>query len=424
MQSGAVLVLGAQWGDEGKGKFVDMLAADADYVCRCAGGNNAGHTVVVDGVSYDFHLLPSGLIHKNSVCVIGNGVVAHLPGLLEELKKNEAKGLTDWVHRLRISDRTHLVFDLHQEIDKLEEVEKGGSSIGTTKKGIGPAYAAKAARISFRVCDLYGDWQAFEARLRRMVANYQRRYPALQVDVEREVALYKELAQFIAPLVCDTVVLLQQALSQGKRVLVEGANATMLDIDFGTYPYVTSSSCTAGGASTGLGIPPRAIRAVYGVVKAYTTRVGGGAFATEQLNEIGEKLQTIGHEVGVTTGRKRRCGWLDVVQLRYSQAINGFDKLCLTKLDVLDTFPEIKIAVAYHYEGKELASFPADMNVLETVEVVYETLPGWQTSIEAVRKFEDLPPNAQQYVQRVETLLGVPVAWIGVGPARDAIISR
>lgn len=406
------------------GKFVDMLAKEADFVCRCAGGNNAGHTVVVDGVSYDFHLLPSGLIHKGCICVIGNGVVVHLAGLLDEITKNEGKGLTDWQGRLFVSDRAHIVFDLHQDIDGLEEVEKGGSSIGTTRKGIGPTYSAKSARSGFRIADLYGDWDTFTARFTRFVANYQKRYPALVVDVAKEVQRCKDFAEKLRPMVVDTIPLVSTALATKKRVLVEGANATMLDLDFGTYPYVTSSSCTAGGACTGLGVPPRAIRAVWGVVKAYTTRVGGGAFPTEQLNEVGEKLQSIGREVGVTTGRKRRCGWLDIVQLRYSQAINGFDRLCLTKVDVLDTFPEIRIAVAYHVDGKPLESFPADMAVLEKVQAEYITLPGWQTDITGVRRFEDLPPACQTYITTIEKLLGVPVTWIGVGPARDAIVTH
>lgn len=417
-------MIGAQWGDEGKGKFVDMLAKEADYVCRCAGGNNAGHTVVVDGTSYDFHLLPSGLVHPGVVCVIGNGLVVHLNGLLDEIAKNEKKGLTDWASRLLLSDRAHIVFDFHQEIDGIEEVEKGGSSIGTTRKGIGPTYSAKAARFGFRICDLYGDWDSFTARLTRVATNYHQRYPSLTIDVPAVVEECKTLAERIRPLVTDVIPVMQEALASDKRILVEGANATMLDLDFGTYPYVTSSSCTAGGACTGLGIPPRAIRAVWGVVKAYTTRVGGGAFPTEQLNDHGEKLQSIGREVGVTTGRKRRCGWLDMMQLRYSNAINGFDRICLTKLDVLDTFPEIRIAVGYSVAGKKLASFPSDMAVLEKVEVEYITLPGWNADITAARKFEDLPENCQKYVLTIESLLGVPVTWIGVGPARDAIIVR
>ncbi|XP_066280649.1 adenylosuccinate synthetase isozyme 1 B-like [Branchiostoma lanceolatum] len=417
------VVLGAQWGDEGKGKVVDMLGTDADVVCRCQGGNNAGHTVVVEGTEYDFHLLPSGIINDKAISVIGNGVVIHLPGLFEEAGKNEAKGLIDWQDRLIISDRAHLVFDFHQAVDGLQELEKGGKSLGTTKKGIGPTYSSKAARSGLRVCDLLADFKVFTDRFKMLVMQYERMFPNLKVDVDKELKRYEELKERVRPMVKDVVHFLNTQLEgPQKKLLVEGANATMLDIDFGTYPYVTSSNCTVGGVLTGLGIPPRCIGEVYGVAKAYTTRVGDGAFPTELNNELGELLQERGHEFGVTTKRKRRCGWLDLVLLKYADMINGFTAIALTKLDILDVFDEIKIGVAYKLDGKKLPNFPANQEILKQVEVEYCTMPGWKTNTENLRSFKDLPENAQKYVRKIEEVLGVPVRWVGVGAARDSII--
>lgn len=326
--SRVTVVLGAQWGDEGKGKVVDLLATDADIISRCQGGNNAGHTVVVDGKEYDFHLLPSGIINTKAVSFIGNGVVVHLPGLFEEAEKNEKKGLKDWEKRLIISDRAHLVFDFHQAVDGLQEVQRQaqeGKNIGTTRKGIGPAYSSKAARAGLRVCDLLSDFDEFSARFRNLARQHQSMFPTLETDVEGQLKKLKGFAERIRPMVRDGVYFMYEALhGPPKKILVEGANAALLDIDFGTYPFVTSSNCTVGGVCTGLGIPPQNIGEVYGVVKAYTTRVGVGAFPTEQINEIGDLLQSRGHEWGVTTGRKRRCGWLDLMILRYAHMINGF----------------------------------------------------------------------------------------------------
>ncbi|TPX72714.1 adenylosuccinate synthase [Spizellomyces sp. 'palustris'] len=417
------VVLGAQWGDEGKGKLVDILAQEIDVCCRCQGGNNAGHTIVVNGVKYDFHLLPSGIINEKCVGVIGNGVVVHLPSFFAELENLQKKGL-DATGRLFLSERAHLVFDYHQIVDGLKEVELGRGSIGTTKKGIGPAYSSKASRSGLRVHHLY-HFEEFEEKFRGLVTNRKKRYGDFEYDVEAELARYKDLAEKLRPYVVDNIKYVYDAIQAEKKVLVEGANALMLDLDFGTYPYVTSSNTTIGGVCTGLGIPPSKIGKVLGVVKAYTTRVGAGPFPTEQLNDIGEQLQTVGAEYGTTTGRKRRCGWLDVVVLRYSQMINDYTSINLTKLDVLDQLPEVKIGVAYIYEGKRLDSFPADLRVLENCTVEYETLPGWQQDISKCRTFEDLPLNAQKYVARVEELLGgVKVEWIGVGAARDAMIHR
>ncbi|XP_055314841.1 adenylosuccinate synthetase [Sitodiplosis mosellana] len=423
--SKVTVVLGAQWGDEGKGKVVDMLATDADVVCRCQGGNNAGHTVVVDGNEFDFHLLPSGIINEKCVSVIGNGVVIHLPGLFEELAKNEGKGLLNWQNRLIVSDRAHLVFDFHQQVDGFQEAEKAntGKSLGTTKKGIGPTYASKANRTGIRVGDLLGDFNLFAEKFRSIVLSYQRMYTDFNVDVEAELEKYKEYAEKLRPLVKDTISYLHNALKEGRSILVEGANAAMLDIDFGTYPYVTSSNCSIGGVLTGLGLPPQTIGDVFGVVKAYTTRVGDGPFPTEDLNEIGDLLQTRGGEIGVTTKRKRRCGWLDLVLLKYTSIINGYTAICLTKLDILDTLKEIKVGIAYTQNGKSLDHFPGSISDLGKVQVEYITLPGWQQSTEGVREFDELPKNAQDYVRYIENYLDVPVRWVGVGKGRESIIN-
>ncbi|XP_007551276.1 adenylosuccinate synthetase isozyme 2 [Poecilia formosa] len=422
------VVLGAQWGDEGKGKVVDLLAQDADMVCRCQGGNNAGHTVVVDSVEYDFHLLPSGIINPKVTAFIGNGVVIHLPGLFEEAEKNQGKGkgLTDWDKRLIISDRAHIVFDFHQAVDGVQEQqrqEQAGKNLGTTKKGIGPVYSAKAARSGLRICDLLADFTQFSDRYKMLAQQYQAMYPTLEIDIEGELDKLKAYVERLKPMVRDGVHFMYEALhGPPKKILVEGANAALLDIDFGTYPFVTSSNCTVGGVCTGLGMPPQNVGEVYGVVKAYTTRVGIGAFPSEQSNEIGELLQNRGKEIGVTTGRKRRCGWLDLVLIKYAHMINGFTALALTKLDILDVFSEIKVGLAYKVDGEIIPHFPANQEVLQCVEVQYETLPGWKSDTSAARSFEELPENAQKYVRFVEEHVGVPVRWIGVGKSRESMI--
>ncbi|XP_003214340.2 adenylosuccinate synthetase isozyme 1 [Anolis carolinensis] len=420
------VVLGSQWGDEGKGKVVDLLATEADIVCRCQGGNNAGHTVVVDGKEYDFHLFPSGIINPKAISFIGNGVVIHLPGLFEEAEKNEKKGLKDWEKRLIISDRAHIVFDFHQAVDGLQEVQRQaqeGKNIGTTKKGIGPTYSSKAARTGLRVCDLLADFDEFSSRFKNLAHQYKSMFPSLEIDIEGQLKKLKGYAEKIRPMVRDGVYFMYEALhGSPKKILVEGANAALLDIDFGTYPFVTSSNCTVGGVCTGLGIPPQHVGEVYGVVKAYTTRVGIGAFPTEQINEIGGLLQSRGHEWGVTTGRKRRCGWLDLVILRYAHMINGFTALALTKLDILDVLDEIKIGIAYKLGGKRIPYFPANQEILQKVEVEYETMPGWKTDTTNARKWEELPPKAQNYIRFVENHVGVAVKWVGVGKSRESMI--
>eukprot|EP00070_Physeter_catodon_P045377 XP_028352271.1 adenylosuccinate synthetase isozyme 1 isoform X3 [Physeter catodon] len=398
------------------------------------GGNNAGHTVVVDGKEYDFHLLPSGIINAKAMSFIGNGVVVHLPGLFEEAEKNEKKGLKDWEKRLIISDRAHLVppparpavFDFHQAVDGLQEVQRQaqeGKNIGTTRKGIGPAYSSKAARTGLRICDLLSDFSEFSTRFKNLAHQHQSMFPTLEIDVEGQLKRLKGFAERIRPMVRDGVYFMYEALHGApKKILVEGANAALLDIDFGTYPFVTSSNCTVGGVCTGLGIPPQNIGEVYGVVKAYTTRVGIGAFPTEQINEIGDLLQSRGHEWGVTTGRKRRCGWLDLMILRYAHMVNGFTALALTKLDILDALDEIRVGIAYKLSGKRIPYFPANQEILQKVEVEYEILPGWKADTTGARKWEDLPPQAQSYIRFVENHVGVAVKWVGVGRSRDSII--
>ncbi|XP_052697774.1 adenylosuccinate synthetase-like [Crassostrea angulata] len=417
------VVLGSQWGDEGKGKIVDMIAANADICCRCQGGNNAGHTVVIGENAYDFHLLPSGIVNKKCTAVIGNGVVVHLPNLFEEIEKNAAKGLEGWQDRLLISNRAHLVFDVHQMVDGLQESGRGKNVIGTTKKGIGPAYSSKATRNGLRVGDLVGDFSLFTEKFKKLIEYYQSHHDDLEVDVNKELERYKVLRNKVKPFVKDTIPYLAKAIKDGKIILVEGAQSNVLDIDFGLYPYVTSSNCSIGGVCTGLGIPPHCLGDIVGVVKAYLTRVGSGGFPTELHNEIGEKLVNVGHEYGVTTGRKRRVGWLDIVMLRYSSMINGFSHLALTKLDVLDDFDEVKIGIAYEMDGKKnYDSFPALDEDLCRLEVEYLTLPGWKSDTSGARNFSELPQNAQNYVRKIEELVGVPVKWIGVGQARDSVI--
>ncbi|KAL1703316.1 Adenylosuccinate synthetase [Schizophyllum commune] len=424
----ATVVLGAQWGDEGKGKLVDILSAEIDVCARCAGGNNAGHTIVVPigpekkPTTFAFHLLPSGLVNPGCTGLIGNGVVVHLPSFFAELDALQAQGL-DCTGRLFVSDRAQLVFDFHQIVDGLKEVELGGSSIGTTKKGIGPAYSGKASRSGLRVHHLF-DHDTFAAKFRRLVEGRFKRYGHFEYDTEGEIERYKQLAERLRPHVIDSVAYIHRAISSGKHVLVEGANALMLDIDFGTYPFVTSSSTTIGGVCTGLGIPPKLIGKTIGVVKAYTTRVGGGPFPTEQLNDVGVHLQEVGREYGTTTGRRRRCGWLDLVVMKHSSLINGYDSLNLTKLDVLDDLAEIKIATKYLYEGKALEGFPADLELLAKVDVEYVTLPGWQTSISSLTSYDALPENCKKYIAFIEEFLGTPIEWIGVGPGRESMLHK
>jgi len=428
---GIDIVLGAQWGDEGKGKLVDLLSQEYDVCARVAGGSNAGHTIVVDGKKYKFHLLPSGVLNEKAVCIIGNGVVVHIPSFLKELDQLSAQDI-DWKGRVLLSDRAHLVLDLHQACDGMSEDQLGRNKIGTTKKGIGPAYASKINRNGLRVSDLVGDWDYFERRFRTLVAYHKRAYPGLEVDVEEQLTYYKGVADRVKGMTVDTIKYTNGAYKAGKRILVEGANATMLDIDFGTYPYVTSSNPSIGSVLTGLGVSPNKLRGIYGTVKAYCTRVGEGPFPTEldvEKDHVGRHLSQVGAEYGTTTGRTRRCGWLDIPQMKYSATLNGFTSLNLTKLDVLTGLETVCLGRSYcqvQPDGSKvvLDSMPASLTTLENVEVEYEVLPGWSEDISNCRTFEELPENCQRYVLRVQELLGVPIRWIGVGPNRVDVIDR
>lgn len=420
-------VLGSQWGDEGKGKLVDILAEHFDIVARCQGGANAGHTIYnSEGKKFALHLVPSGILNEDTQCVIGNGVVVHLPGLFGEIDGLESNGVS-CKGRILVSDRAHLLFDFHQVIDGLREAELAKSFIGTTKRGIGPAYSSKAIRSGIRVSDLR-HMDTFPQKLDILLSDAAARFPDFKYTPEmlkEEVEKYKRYAERLEPFITDTVHLMNESIAQKKKILVEGGQATMLDIDFGTYPFVTSSSPSAGGICTGLGIAPRVVGDLIGVVKAYTTRVGSGPFPTEILGQGGDLLRFAGQEFGTTTGRPRRCGWLDMVALKFCCQINGFSSLNLTKLDVLSDLPEIKLGVAYkHADGTPVKSFPADLRLLEQVKVEYEVLPGWNTDISSVRSYSDLPNGAKQYVERIEQLVGVPVHYIGVGPGRDALIYK
>lgn len=421
------LILGTQWGDEGKGKLVDVLAQQYDVVARAQGGANAGHTIYDDeGNKYALHLVPSGILNKQAVCVVGNGVVVHLPGLFEEMDELSSKGV-DFAGRLKISDRAHLLFDMHKEVDGLREGELAGKKIGTTKRGIGPAYASKATRNGVRVCDLKHP-DTFAEKVRKLFEDAQKRFPdgLGGYDIEGEITRYTELSHRLEPFVADTVAYINDAVDAGRRVLIEGANATMLDVDFGTYPFVTSSNPSIGGVVSGLGLPPTKYGAVIGVAKAYSTRVGSGPYPTEIFGQLADDLREAGGEYGTTTGRPRRIGWLDMVALRYATRINGLTHMNLTKLDVLSELDEIPIGVAYkHPDGSRWENgVPADIETLEQVEVEYEMLPGWKMDISDARQWDDLPEAARKYIERVEELCGVHCKWIGVGPGRAALVEK
>lgn len=489
------VVLGAQWGDEGKGKLVDILAQGANLCARFNGGANAGHTLIVDGKKYAFHLLPCGMINMSCKNLIGNGVVVHVPTLmreLDDLKDFDSRAL----ERVFISTRAHLLFDSHQLIDGILEAEQGTNSIGTTKRGIGPCYSAKAIRNGLRFGDLL-HWEEFERRLRDLVAWSQKRFgeprekdtPEQTVlrkalreyntqyafdpengkkggvkSIEEEIERYRSYAGILRAQIVDSVTLIHEDISRGYKVLVEGANAALLDIDFGTYPFVTSSNTTIGGVCTGLGVPPQRIDVVIGVVKAYTTRVGNGPFPTELQNElqdlediselyigpevtcqrkghsagnyelktgqrvkVGEMLQEVGQEYGTTTGRRRRCGWLDIGLVKYSALVNGFDSINITKLDVLTGIKRIRIAISYR--NKQMTEvrlprgyFPSHLEDLKELVCEYETVEGWSEDISKCTHWLQLPLNARRYVLRVQELLEIPVSWVGVGPDRSSML--
>lgn len=423
MATNTSMVIGTQWGDEGKGKVVDYLAEQADFVVRSQGGNNAGHTVVVDDKAFALRLLPSGILYDDKTNIIGTGVVIDPKVLLGEIANLEKEGKS--AKSLHISDRAHLIMPYHIAFDVAEEASKGDLKIGTTKNGIGPCYADKINRVGIRVCDLY-DSEVFRSKLAYNVEFKNKIltkvYGADPVDFESIYNDYMGYAEQLKPYVTDTNVAVVKAIKEGKKVLFEGAQATMLDLDHGTYPFVTSSHPVAGGASVGAGVGPNYLKNIVGVVKAYSTRVGAGPFPTEQLNEIGDTLRNVGHEFGTVTGRPRRTGWLDLAVVSYAAGLNSLDYLAITRLDILDTLPELKICVGYELNGEKIEGFPASLADLEACTPIYETLPGWQTDISGVRKYEDLPAAARAYVERIAEVTGVPLGIVSVGPNRSQTI--
>ena len=421
-----IIVLGAQWGDEGKGKVVDLLAEHFDVVARYQGGHNAGHTVYIGAKKFVLKLIPSGILRPGVQAVIGNGVVVDLAALLEEMATLEAAGL-DVKKQLRISNRAHVIFPFHRLIEKMSEAREDRIPIGTTSRGIGPCYEDKTGRRGIRVADLF-DPESFRLMYDALAEDKQTLAATFNlhdtIDYAQICQQYEAFAECIRPLVCDTAALLAEAMGQEKRILFEGAQGTMLDVDHGTYPFVTSSSATAGGASIGTGVPPTKIDGVIGVSKAYITRVGSGPFPTESLDGGGELLRREGNEFGAVTGRPRRCGWFDVPLLRYTAMINGFDSLLITKLDVLDLLAEIPVCTGYRLRGREVTEMPATYRALEAIEPVYQTLPGWQTSTRGVTRHEDLPEKAQAYLQFLEDRTGVEIGGISTGPERNETIIR
>ncbi len=419
----AIVLLGAQWGDEGKGKATDILGDRVDYVVRYQGGNNAGHTVVIGDQKYALHLLPSGILSPNVVPVIGNGVVIDPAVLLEEIKGLNERGID--TSKLVISSNAHLITPYHRTIDKVSERFLGKAKIGTTGRGIGPAYADKISRIGIRVQDLFDEsilQKKLEGALKDKNQVLTKVFNRKDMQVSEILEEYLSYAEILRPYIADTALLLNKALESGKTVLLEGSQGTLLDVDHGTYPFVTSSNPTAGGACTGSGIGPTKIERVIGIVKAYTTRVGSGPFPTELENEDGEKLRTIGHEYGTTTGRNRRCGWYDAPIARFAVRINGLTDFFLTKLDVLTGWEKIPVCVAYEIDGKRVEEIPSSQTDFHHAVPIYEYLPGWTEDISKARSLSDLPKNAQDYVAYLEEISGAPMSAIGVGPGRDETI--
>lgn len=419
---GAVIVVGTHWGDEAKGKFVDLIGQDAEIVIRYGGGPNAGHTVIVGPETYKFHLIPSGILNPRALCIMADGMAIDPEILLREMDSLEARGIS--TANLRISQNAHVILPYHKKLDALEELARGENKLGTTGRGVGPCYTDKASRMGIRMGDLVNPTRLRE-RLSAVVPNKNailtKIYESEAFDIEALLAELAPLAARLAPHVTDTTAIAGEAVATGKRILFEGAQATMLDLDSGTYPYVTSSHPVAGGACIGTGVPPTAIGQVLGVVKAYTTRVGAGTFPTELLDERGERIRERGHEYGTTTGRARRCGWLDTVALRYSVRVNGISGICVGHLDVLAGFDTVQICTAYRKNGVRLTEFPAgDVANLDDCQPEFETLPGWpEADITNITRFEDLPVNARKYVQRIGEIAGAPVVFVSIGPRRD-----
>ena len=418
------VVVGTQWGDEGKAKVIDLLAASHSIVARYQGGHNAGHTVVIGDQKYALQLTPSGVFYDSVTPVIGNGVVVDLPTLFKEIDSLESRGIS--TARLKVSSLAHLIFAWHQAIDAALENARGEAKIGTTLKGIGPAYVDKVKRAGIRVGEVLNPAE-FEKKVRERAIAARREVSDIggdTFDVEQVVIDFVAYAKRLAPYVADTVNLLHDARERGENILLEGAQATFLDVDHGTYPFVTSSNPISGGAAVGTGLGPRHIDRVVGIAKAYTTRVGMGPFPSELTNDLGDKLVDIGREFGTVTGRRRRTGWLDTVMLRHAMRVNSLTEIALTKLDVLDTFDEVKVCVAYKINGEVVRNYPDTVERLASVEPVYETLPGWNSSTEGITDFALLPASAQALVAIVERETGIPVSMVGTGPARDAMVVR
>ncbi|MHB8073505.1 adenylosuccinate synthase [Desulfosporosinus fructosivorans] len=421
----AVILIGSQWGDEGKGKITDFLAEKANVVVRCQGGNNAGHTVVVKGEEFKLHLIPSGILYSDKTCVIGNGVVIDPKVLLEELSYLAERGIE--TGKMLISSNAHVIMPYHRVLDGLEEEARGEHKIGTTKRGIGPCYMDKASRIGIRIIDLM-DKDEFAEKLRRNLVEknnlFVKVYGHEALKFEDIYDTYLGYAEQLRSMVTDSSLAIDESIRSGGKVLFEGAQGTLLDIDHGTYPYVTSSNPIAGGACIGAGIGPTRIDRVVGVIKAYTTRVGEGPFPTELLDEIGEQIQTNGHEFGTTTGRPRRCGWFDAVIARYAVRVSGISDFAVTKLDVLTGFETLKICVGYRVGEETIREFPQSQKIFKQSQPVYEEMPGWHEDLTDVRSFDDLPEAAKKYILRIEELTGVPATLIAIGPGREQTIVR
>ena len=418
-----IVITGTQWGDEGKGKIVDYLASKADTVVRFQGGCNAGHTVVADGEEYKLRLLPSGILYKGTLNIIANGVAFDPEVCLQEMDAMTARGID--TSNTRISDRAHVVMPYHRLMDGIGDAQRGADKIGTTGRGIGPCYMDRDDRIGIRVCDLM-EKDEFAKKLKRNLDIKNGELAAVYhhepLEYEEVLKEYQGYAERLRPLVTDTIPLLNEEIAAGHKILFEGAQATMLDIDYGTYPYVTASHPVSGGVTVGAGVAPKKIDKVVGIVKAYCTRVGEGPFPTEQLNAIGEKLREAGHEFGTVTGRPRRTGWLDAVVVRHAGLLSGIDYMAVTRLDILDGFDEIKICTGYKHKGQLLKGVPASLNVLAEVEPVYETFPGWKTDISGMRSYEELPDRARKYLERMAEITGIALGIVSVGPSREQTI--
>ena len=418
------VVIGTQWGDEGKGKVVDLISENVDIVARYQGGANAGHTICWGDKTFVLHLVPSGIFHEHVICVIGNGVVIDPVAVMEEIRMIRELGY-DVDGRLLISHNAHLIMPYHKRIEEAKERARDAGAIGTTGRGIGPAYVDKFARTGIRVVDLL-DRDVLRRKLKEAIeeknAILKGIYDADELNVEQIIEEYVEFDKLIDPYVTDTSQYLGNALKQGKRILAEGAQGSLLDVDFGTYPFVTSSHPTVGGCCTGLGVPPTEIDRIIGIVKAYCTRVGNGPFPTELEDAVGKRLRDVGDEYGATTGRPRRCGWLDLVALRYTSMINGLTELAITKLDVLTGLDELRVCTAYRYDSKESARFPSEVHTLERVEPVYESFEGWSEDLTAATHFEDLPAAAQRYLNFISEFVEIPISMISTGPKREQIV--